>query len=225
MGSGASRACRQSGRTGWGAFWYWTKRGLYEEGRLWLERAVALDGGVSPVLRARALIGLTHMHHFQGRPFTDVIAEALKIGRQERHIWTISFAVFMQALAALERKDLEQATALALEAESISRSCEEPEQPAGPLMVLATVAVQKGDLERAHQLYDEAIALERLGGEIWGLSIVLLAAARLSLVRNDYQRARSQASEALSLSQQLEDPRGIAWGFEVLGEYSRPKDA
>jgi tetratricopeptide (TPR) repeat protein len=155
------------------------------------------------------------MHHFQGRPFTDVIAEALEIGRQERHPWTISFAVFMQALAALERKDLEQATALALEAESISRSCEEPEQPAGPLMVLATVAVQKGDLQRAHQLYDEAIALERLGGEIWGLSIVLSAAARLSLVRDDYDRARAQASEALLLSQQLEDPRGIAWGFAV----------
>jgi non-specific serine/threonine protein kinase len=57
--------------------------------------------------------------------------------------------------------------------------------------------------------------LERLGGEIWGLSIVLLAAARLSLVRDEYDRARSQASEALLLSQQLEDPRGIAWGFEV----------
>jgi non-specific serine/threonine protein kinase len=82
-------------------------------------------------------------------------------------------------------------------------------------MVLATVAVQNGDLLRAHQLYDEAIALERLGGEIWGLSIVLLAAARLSLVRADFDGARSKASEALVLSQQLEDPRGIAWGFEV----------
>jgi non-specific serine/threonine protein kinase len=196
-------------------FWYWTKRGLYEEGRLWLERAVALDGGVAPLFRARALLGLTHMHHFQGRPFTDVIGEALEIGRRERHAWTISWALFMQALAALERDDHERATALALEAESISRGCEEPEQPAGPLMILATVAVQKGDLQRAHQLYDEAIALERLGGEIWGLGIVLLAAARLSLVRDDYDRARSQASEALLLSQQLEDPRGVAWAFEV----------
>ena len=56
-----------------------------------------------------------------------------------------------------------------------------------------------------------------IAGTYWdlGLSIVLLAAARLSLVRDDYQRARSQASEALLLSQQLEDPRGIAWGFAV----------
>jgi hypothetical protein len=66
--------------------------------------------------------------------------------------WTISFAVFMQALAALERNDHAQATALALEAESISRSCEEPEQASGPLMVLANVAVENGDLRRAQEL-------------------------------------------------------------------------
>ena len=180
-------------------------------------------------LRARALIGLTHMHHFQGRPFNDVIAEAVEIGRQERDAWTISFAVFMQALAALERNDHAQATALALDAESISRRCEEPEQPAGPLMVLANVAVENGDLWRAQELYDEAIALERQGGEIWGLSIVLSAAARLSLVRGHYDQARAQASEVLLLSRELEDPRGIAWSFEIfagaLAAEGRTRDA
>ena len=121
----------------------------------------------------------------------------------------------MQALSALERHDYERATALALEAEQISRTCDELEQPAGPQMVLANVAVQNGNLHRAHELYGEAIALERLGGEIWGLSIVLAAAARLSLVRGDYAEARTQASEVLLLCQQLEDPRGIAWSFEI----------
>lgn len=166
-------------------------------------------------MRARALIGLAHMHHFQGRPFDDVVAEAATIGRQERDAWTMSFAVFMQALAALERNEYEQATALALEAVKISRTCAEPEQPAGPLMVLANVAVEDGNLQRAQELYGEAIALERLGGEMWGLSIVLAAAARLSLVRGNYDQARAQASEVLLLSQKLEDPRGLAWSFEI----------
>jgi non-specific serine/threonine protein kinase len=135
----------------------------------------------------------------------------------------------MQALAALERNDYGQATALARESERISRSCEEPEQPAGPLMVLANVAVHNGDLPRAQQLYDEAIALERLGGEIWGLSIVLAASARLSLIREQIEQARGQASEVLALSRQLEDPRGIAWSFEifagVLAAEGRSRDA
>jgi non-specific serine/threonine protein kinase len=169
------------------------------------------------------------MNHFQGRSFDAVIAEALAIGQREGDAWTVSFAVFMQALAALERDDYERATALAREAVEISRTCDEPEQPAGPLMVLANIAVQNGDLQRAQELYGEAIALERLGGEIWGLSIVLVAAARLSLVRGDYAQARTQASEALRLCQQLEDPRGIAWSVEifagVLAAEGRHKDA
>jgi non-specific serine/threonine protein kinase len=174
-----------------------------------------MDGEVPARLRARALVGLTHMHHFQGRPFDDVIAEAVAIGRRERDAWIVSFGVFMQALAALERNDYEQATALALEAEEVSRRCAEPQQPAGPLMVLANLAVQNGNLQRAHELYDEAIALQRRGGDIWGLSIVLAAAARLSLARGDCDQARAQASEVLLLSRQLEDPRGMAWGFEL----------
>lgn len=196
-------------------FWFWTKRGLFEEGRLWLERAAAMKSDAPALIRARVLIGLAHMHHFQGRPFDEVIGEAESIGRLERDAWTISFAVFMQALAALERNDRDRAVALALEAEIAGRTCKDPVQAAGPLMVLANVAVQNGDLERARQLYDEAIELERHDGECWGLSIVLAAAAGLSIVRKHFGEARAQASEVLALSRELEDPRGIAWSFEV----------
>src|SRR4029077_9574054 len=45
-------------------FWFWTKRGLYDEGTLWLEQALALVHAPGP-LRARALIGMAHMHTFR----------------------------------------------------------------------------------------------------------------------------------------------------------------
>ena len=77
-------------------FWFWTKRGLYEEGRLWLERAVAAAGPAPGPLRARALIGLAHMHHFQGRPYEELVSEALACGQHDGDPWTISFALFMQ---------------------------------------------------------------------------------------------------------------------------------
>jgi predicted ATPase len=38
-------------------FWFWTKRGLYAEGQLWLEQALAVVHAARG-LRARALIGL-----------------------------------------------------------------------------------------------------------------------------------------------------------------------
>ena len=140
------------------------------------------------------------MYHFQGRSFTTVVAEAALLGRAERDAWVLSFALFMQALAALECGDYQQAAALSREAIDAANTCDDEVQGAGPRLVLANIAVQDGDEERAQQLYDEAIAIERRAGEIWGLSIILSAAAGLRIVRHDFNGARAQASEALSLS-------------------------
>ena len=46
---------------------FWTKSGLFEEGKRWLEQALAVPGPVRGSVRARALIGLAHVHFFQGR--------------------------------------------------------------------------------------------------------------------------------------------------------------
>ena len=56
------------------------------------------------------------MHHFQGRPFDDLVSEALGLGRSSDDDWTISFALFMQALSAFKRGDPEEAIARANEA-------------------------------------------------------------------------------------------------------------
>ena len=196
-------------------FWFWTKRGLYEEGRLWLERALAVADGVPKLLRARALIGVAHMYHFQGRSFASVVAEALTVGREENDAWVMSFALFMQALAALEHGDSRQAAARSREAIEAADICGDEVQGAGPRLVLAGIAVQEGDDDRAQQLYDEAIAIERRAGEIWGLSILLSAAAGLRIVRHEFNEARAQAAEAMSLCEELEDPRGMAWSLDV----------
>src|SRR5205085_247642 len=66
-------------------FWFWTKRGQFEEGKLWLERALAGAVHAPAPLRARALIGLAHMHTFQGRHVETaaVATEALSLGRAD----------------------------------------------------------------------------------------------------------------------------------------------
>jgi len=197
-------------------FWFWTKRGLYEEGKLWLERALAVADAAGG-LRARALIGLAHMHTFRGRhaEVEVLAAEALSLGREGGDAWVVSFALFLQGLAAFELGDHEQAAALALEARNAANESREVVQHGGPLLILANIAVMDGDHERAQQLYDESIEVHRRAGEVWGLSILLSATAGLRIVRQDFDRARAQAAEAMSLCQELEDPRGIAWSLDV----------
>lgn len=197
-------------------FWFWTKRGLYEEGRLWLEQALAVDHAPAR-LRARALIGLTHMLTFRGR-HVEVAAladEALALGRDAGDGWVVAFALFLQGLAAFELGDHATAAARAQDARHAATAGGDDVQHSGPLLILANIAVLNGDHDGAQQLYDESIAVCRRAGESWGLSILLSAAAGLRTIRQDFDQARAQASEAMALCQELEDPRGIAWSLDV----------
>jgi len=196
-------------------FWFWTKRGLFEEGRVWLERALAGSPNAPRTLRARALLGLGHMYHFQGRPFEAVAAEALSLGRLDGDAWVQSFALFMQGLAAFERGDAGLATACSLAALEAANTSGEIVQRSGPLLILANIAVSTGDHDRAQGLYDQSIDASRRDGDTWGLGILLSAAAGLGIVRGDFEGARAKASEAMALCQELEDPRGIAWSLDV----------
>ena len=168
---------------------------------------------------------MAHVHHFQGRHVEVRVCadEALPLGREAGDAWAVSFALFMQALAAFELGDHEEAAARcreALDAASAIEARDEQQQDlsiqrGGPLFILANIAVSSGDNDRAQALYDEAIEISRRAGETWGLGIIISVAAGLRIVRQDFDGARAQASEAMVLCQELDDPRGIAWSLDV----------
>ena len=216
MGVDGFRARRKGRRARWRTVLVLDQARTVRGGKALAHQALAV-GHVAGRLRARALIGLAHMHTFRGRHVEvgALATEALSLGREDGDEWVVVFALFLQGLAAFELGNHEQAAARALEArEAITPSGEEV-QHGGPLLILANIAVLGGDHERAQQLYDESIELHRRAGELWGLGILLSAAAGLRIVRQDFDQARAQASEAMSLCQALEDPRGIAWSLDV----------
>jgi non-specific serine/threonine protein kinase len=197
-------------------FWFWTKRSQFEEGSLWLERAIAAGECVSPSLRARAQLGLANIYYFRRIESGPLVAEALSLASAAGDAWAVSFALFIQSLTALERGAHDEAVACALRARDAASAGGEAVEHSGPLLwVLGYVAGANGDHDRAQQLYDESIDVSRRAGETWGLGILLLAAAASRMMLEDHGRAHAQASEALSLFQELEDPRGIAWSLEV----------
>jgi non-specific serine/threonine protein kinase len=169
----------------------------------------------APLLRARALIGLAHMYYFQGHAFDLPIGEALSAGRQAGDAWTVSFALFMQSLGALECGEHERAMARAIEAQEAADASGELVQQCGPLMILASIAIERGDQDEAHRLYEQSIAVARNTGDTWSLGILLALSAGLSILRGNVVEASARATEAMSLCQELEDPRGLAWSLEV----------
>ena len=193
--------------------WFWVKRGLFEEGRRWLERALSLAG--PGVLRARALMGREHMHYWQGRDNdSSAMDEALALGREHSDPWSTSFALFARALVDFERGDYDSAVSRALAAREADATGEAVPNRAA-LLVLGNVALVRGEPARALELFDESIALHRQFADAWGLSILLTLAAGLRLQRGALDEAQAQAAEALSLCEALDDPRGIAYGLDL----------
>ena len=198
-------------------FWFWVKRGQFEEGRQRLERALASAPDGSGSLRGPALIGLAHMFYFQGHyvEAAALVEDALSLGRANDDAWLVSFALSLQAFASLEAGDLDGAETKATDARAAADLSGELVQHGGPLLVLANVAVARGEYDRAQQFFDESIDVHRRAGDLWGLGILLSAATGLSTIRGHLEQAQAQASEALSLCQELDDARGIAWCLEV----------
>jgi predicted ATPase/DNA-binding winged helix-turn-helix (wHTH) protein len=201
-------------------FWFWTKSGRFEEGKRWLELALAVKGAIPGTVRARALIGLAHVHFFQGHlpEVSALAAKALSRGLEDEDTWIVTMALFLQGTAAFELGDNEQAEELSRKALDAAVASGDPWLQGPPLLVLGHVAASRRDYDQARRLYAESIEMLRLAGETWGLGIVLAAAASLAIVREDYAQAHVQASEALALCEELDDPRGIAWSLEVFAD-------
>lgn len=196
-------------------FWFWTKHAIFDEGRAWLERAMTISP--SDPTRARLLIGLAHMHYFQGRlRETEAAAEAaLALGHEADDAWVLNFALFFKALTQFEQGAYDAAEVYAVQARAAADRSEERVQHGGPLMVIANIALMRGDHQAARQWYTESIAVHRTAGDLWGLSILLSADAGLRVIAGDFVAARRHATEALELSQLLDDSRGTAWALEV----------
>ena len=198
-------------------FWFWTKSGLFAEGRFWLARVLALPVRVPGSVRARALIGLAHMAVFEGQyvEAAALAAEALALGRKDGDLWVVSVALFVEGDAVFELGEHERAEARFLQAREAADAGGEAAEHAAPLLMLAHIAARRGDHGRAEQLFAESIEVQRRAGEAWGLSVSLATAASLRIARDEVEQARAQAFEALSLSQELEDPHLIALSLEV----------
>ena len=161
-------------------FWFWTKRSQFEEGSLWLERALAAGAGAAPTLRARAQLGLANIYYFRRIESGALVAEALSLASEAGDAWAVSFALFIQSLTALERGAHDEAVACALRARDAASAGGGAVEHGGALLwVLGYVAGSNGDHDRAQQLYDESIDVSRRAGETWGLGILLLAAAAM----------------------------------------------
>jgi len=199
--------------------WFWVQRGYFSEGREWLERALKGESRRSPSLRAKALIGLSHMTLFLGDYVRTLVQleESAALGRTARDPWAVGFSLLTQGVvAAWGNCDFAKAAKLADEAQPAAIESGDFRLQGLALEFTAFVAQEKGDHDRLAQLFEDALALLRPNGDKWAMAITLMDFANFRVVHGHYAQAKVALGEMIGLYKELGDLGGFAWGLETL---------
>jgi len=202
--------------------WFWVRRAYLNEGRAWLETALArADTSVPVPIWARTLYAAGSIAMSTGH-----FAAAGEMLERSAALWRTvggegkrGLAFALGALVWTLHEQGQPAAALVVAAESIALFREQGEQW-GYADVVAAQAMAFRELEEfgpAEAAITESIVRWKELGDLRGLSVALHSAALIAFRRADYAAAAALFEESLSIRQELGDKRAIANSLFNLG--------
>lgn len=180
---------------------FWHHRGHLEEGRRWLEWALAQTPDSPTKWRARALAGLSLILWSQGDnegagSFAEAgLAAAEAVDDKE----LIALSIHLLGIVELVRGRLERAERLMNETLGLQRAIGWVSSGSMALMVLSQIAYRAGDAGLAARRAEEALAIFQALGHPSAAASTLGVLARLALDRGDDQAAVQSYHEMLRL--------------------------
>jgi len=198
--------------------WFWLKRGYLGEGRQWLERALAADGGAPRGLQAEAFNGLGTLTFFLGdyAATRQSLETSMALGREAGDMGQVATSLGLQAILALETGDIARSARLAAEGRIVATASGEPWRQAPALECLAYEAMHAGDYDRACTMTEEALELLRNLGDKWAIAIHLSDLAVFRLLQGHYEQTEALCAEAIALCHEWADRLLIAYCLAYL---------
>ena len=206
-----------------GSLWrYCYLRGHYEQGRGWLEGALAVGDDAPSTARAKAYLGagaLTFLQCEYDRA-RDLLQEALALYRVLEDDGGGASASQMLGSIARERGEYARAEALHEESLALFSKLGDEAGQAQSLNYLAYAAWLQGKHQRANELCEET--LHRFSGlgdnevVVWAL----ISQGASALYSGDLHRARTLLERSRTLSNEVVYREGVAWSLNQLGVLS-----
>jgi predicted ATPase/class 3 adenylate cyclase/Tfp pilus assembly protein PilF len=200
---------------------FWYARGYFDEGRRWLEEALAQGREGTPVAaRTKALEGLSWLADAQGDLDRAEAAaeEGLQLSTKARIERSLAASLRVRLAEAAEtRGDYGRAKDLYEESLSHYRETGDTRGIALTLGGLGTLYSDQGDYERAKQLYEEGLVIARKLGGPQLLGAFLNSLGHVSLLKGDPDRAMALTEEAVTLLQEQGHRGGLEYALDNLG--------
>ncbi len=202
-----------------GALWlFWRRHGDYSEGRLWLDRALAIRQSAESAPRRKALWGNGWLTYYQGehdraQRFGD---ELLRLSRAAHDQVGVRNALTVRGIVAMAEQRYGDALPQLEEALRIAREH-------GPEWLLATSVLNLGsamlhtaDVVRSQMLLEEALRLYRKLGDRLFVARTLGYLGYNAVLRADLPAARRLATSSLKQIQDLAERFGVAEGLQAM---------
>lgn len=186
---------------------FWSRHGHVREGKLWLEKALAVGTAAPPTVRAQALSANGMMEHILGNhPQAQRLVEAslavYQTLQDQRNIAEKSLQ-----LGGIFRKQHLYTQAQFFYEQSIKlfHQLNDPGRVAAAHSGLGNLAMNQGNYEQARMHYELGLAGHRASGNRLWLAETLPYMTRLALLQGEDQRAFAYCEELLALAQELGD--------------------
>jgi predicted ATPase/class 3 adenylate cyclase len=192
---------------------FWVVRGYRNEGRAFLERALAGSAGVAADVRAKALIAAARLafiqsNYDQGEAFAQ---ESLALFRELGDRRGVALSLDRLGMAAWRRGDFSAARVLMEEDLALFREVGDQDRVAWSLFTLGLLNSKQGEYTRACDLFEESLALFRKLGNKRGIAASLTQLAGTLFVSQGNQvMIYPLLEEGLSLDREVGDKEGIA---------------
>lgn len=206
---------------------FWRRRGLYSEGRSWLEGLLALGAeqldAKAQAARLRAVQGAAWLASDQHD--YERATELFEQGRElRRALGQQEDATNLQVNAALQARALGQYAQAAAHLEAVLAQQRALDNRGSfgafglglSLFLLGLVQREQGNFARARALYEECVQLHRALGDREGVAVGLLGLSDIARDQGNIAQIRQYGMESLALLQELEIKWAIGFALNNL---------
>ncbi len=190
---------------------FWDVHGPFREGRIFLERTLAVRDGVALSLQAKALFAAANLAFLQS-DFDQAEAycqESLGLFRELGERSGMAYALYL--LAWIAKDDITIDIALAEEALALFRELGNKRYIAWSIYILAYLDFLRGAYQNASRLIEESLALHQELGNTRGIAYSLLTKAHLYFVsQRELASVEACLDASLPLFKELNDQEGLA---------------
>jgi len=213
-------------RLGASLWWFWYVRGIYSEGRRWLDRVLAVPGGTEIPIRSKAMTGAGALSFLQCDydEATAFLETSIGLARRHGDPTSLAHSLLFRGSIARERGEYDHAVDLYHLSRTLWNELEDRANAGRALNYIGFASWLNRDFAQTFELCESTLQLFRDRHDVEGVVWSLLNLTAALFYSGKLEAAEERLNECLAWSRAGGFKEGVAWSLNLLGLILRARD-